>query len=332
MSDSTFADDFSETVATSQQHKQQHAAQCLEVEDTTVLTSIDSRISTSNSNDGINSIDQNDKNSNKNKNDNNNDTPVMLPIPPKRPIPYFLLHSPWTIWFDNPKVMAAGTKRGDVSTSTTSTTTTTTATTTSSAASTTENVTNSQPQVPKQPQQQDKWKENLLSCGTFRTIEEFWRIYNNIRPPSTLSMNSNYSIFRVGISPSWEDPANTYGGKFVLTIDKKESKQQQHQQHQQGNKLDDYWLLTVLAMIGETMDLNGSDIHGAVVSIRKTHDRIALWVKGGEHNEMERHTGVRIAERWKKVLNIEKEYVRYQTHKDAAASGRSFRNDVQYEV
>jgi translation initiation factor 4E len=162
------------------------------------------------------------------------------------------------------------------------------------------------------------WKENLKQCGSFASVELFWRVFNNLKPASQLSMNSNYSVFRYGVEPSWEDVANVNGGKFVLTIPKKDSK---------NGKCDEWWLYTVLAVVGETMDVDGNEVNGAVVSIRKNQDRIALWLKGSE-----RETCVQIAERWKKALNLEKQNVRYQTHKDAAASGRSFRNEIVFEV
>jgi len=162
------------------------------------------------------------------------------------------------------------------------------------------------------------WKENLKQCGSFDTVPLFWSIFNNLKPATKLSMNSNYSVFRYGVEPSWEDAENFNGGKFVLTIAKKDSK---------AGKGDEWWLYTVLAIIGETMDVDGDQVNGAVVSIRKNQDRIALWLKGSE-----RETCVNIAERWKKALNMEKGSVRYQTHKDAAASGRSFRNEIHFEV
>ena len=162
------------------------------------------------------------------------------------------------------------------------------------------------------------WKENLQKCGSFDTVESFWRIFNNLKPASELTVNSNYSVFRYGVEPSWEDPANTEGGKFVHTIVKKDSKL---------GKCDEAWLFTVLAIIGETMDETGDQVNGAVVSIRKQQDRVGLWLKSSD-----REVCRQIGERWKKILNLEKTTLRYQTHRDAAASGRSFRNNAQFEV
>jgi translation initiation factor 4E len=150
------------------------------------------------------------------------------------------------------------------------------------------------------------WNENLKICGEFDTAEDFWRIFNNVKPSSTLANNSNYHLFRSGIRPAWEDPANIEGGKFVLTIPKKDSK---------SGRVDEWWLYTVLAMIGETMDLHGDQVAGAVVSIRKSQDRIALWLKSSDPSIC-----IPIGERWKKALEFNKTPLKYQFHKDGTNS------------
>jgi translation initiation factor 4E len=116
----------------------------------------------------------------------------------------------------------------------------------------------------------------------------------------------------------WEDPVNTEGGKFVLTMPKKDSK---------SGKIDEWWLFTVLAIIGETLDMDGDEVCGAVVSIRKNQDRIALWLRS---NDKDRCT--KIGARWKKCLEMNKTILKFQEHKAAAASGRSFRNESTFEV
>ena len=163
------------------------------------------------------------------------------------------------------------------------------------------------------------WKENLKQIATFSSMDVFWRAFNNMLPPSRLSVGSNYSIFREGIEPAWEHPQNLEGGKFVLTLQKKEEK---------TGKLDEYWLYTMLACLGEMIDKTGDQVCGAVISIRKSQDRIALWLKDSKPPE---HC-ILIAERWKKALEIEKIPVKFQAHKDAAKSGNSFRNEILIEV
>jgi translation initiation factor 4E len=163
------------------------------------------------------------------------------------------------------------------------------------------------------------WHDQLKNLGTFQTAEEFWSIFNNVKPSGELSVNSNYHLFKEGVEPMWEDPANKEGGKFVLTIPKKDSK---------GGKCDEWWLFTVLALIGETMDASGEEICGCVVSIRKGFDRIALWLKS-----CDRKACTEVGARWKKCLEVSnKTSLVYQAHMDAAASGSSFKNEVKFAV
>lgn len=152
------------------------------------------------------------------------------------------------------------------------------------------------------------WLENLKNCGTFDSVESFWRVFNNIKPASQLSPHSNYHLFREGIQPMWEDPSNVEGGKFVLTMPKKDSR---------TGRCDEWWLYTVLAVVGETMDLDGVQICGAVVSIRKSQDRIALWLKTCNDKDK----CVQIGERWKKALELNKTTLKFQAHKDGTLNG-----------
>jgi translation initiation factor 4E len=147
------------------------------------------------------------------------------------------------------------------------------------------------------------WKENLKYCGTFSNAQEFWQIFNNVLPASKLTIGSNYHVFMEGVEPMWEDPQNIDGGKFVLTMHKKDS---------MAGKCDEWWLFTILAVIGETMDMSGDEICGAVVSIRKSQDRIALWLKS-----CDREACTQVGLRWKKALEVSsKTSLKYQSHKD----------------
>ena len=56
----------------------------------------------------------------------------------------------------------------------------------------------------------------------------------------------------------WEDPLNKKGGRWLMNL----NKQQRH------SDLDNYWLETLLCLIGEAFDETSDDICGAVVNIR----------------------------------------------------------------
>lgn len=49
-------------------------------------------------------------------------------------------------------------------------------------------------------------------------VEDFWKLINNLKPPSMLEGSANYHFFKEGVQPLWEDPANKHGGKWVLTV------------------------------------------------------------------------------------------------------------------
>lgn len=163
-----------------------------------------------------------------------------------------------------------------------------------------------------------EWAENLVNCGSFDTVERFWRIFNNLKPASTLPVGSNYHVFREGIMPTWEHEANKDGGKFVLSFPKIDSK---------AGRMDEWWLHTVLAIIGETLDMDGDEVCGAVVSIRKSQDRIALWLKSSDKNRASQ-----VGARWKKCLEMNRTFMNFELHAAAAASGRSYRNGTVFEV
>lgn len=55
---------------------------------------------------------------------------------------------------------------------------------------------------------------DVFQVATFDMVEDFWGIFNNIRPPSRLNPGSNYHLFKVGIEPTWEHQASMAGGKW----------------------------------------------------------------------------------------------------------------------
>ncbi|GAA5865335.1 hypothetical protein JCM8547_005058 [Rhodosporidiobolus lusitaniae] len=146
---------------------------------------------------------------------------------------------------------------------------------------------------------QDKaksWDDALSKVVSFQSVEDFWGLYNNIIPPSLLSANSNYYLFKEGIKPAWEDPANAQGGKWSVQLPRGKYTEQ----------IDAYWLYTMLAAIGETFETPFShstpsdssetpasdapspaplpssfsnEITGVIVSARKAFYRINIWTR-----------------------------------------------------
>merc|ERR1719389_1265964 len=96
----------------------------------------------------------------------------------------------------------------------------------------------------------------------FGTAEDFWCMSHFTFPPSKLE-NVDYSLFKHGVTPAWEDPAFKNGGRWVLKLEKV-----------RAQSLDDLWLSLSLALIGEAfLD------PGGIVSVRNRASKVALWLR-----------------------------------------------------
>ncbi|KAG2054342.1 translation initiation factor eIF4e, partial [Suillus hirtellus] len=85
----------------------------------------------------------------------------------------------------------------------------------------------------------------------------------------------------------WEDPANSNGGKWVLTMKNNPA------------LLDRCWQWLAMALVGEELE-EGDEICGAVVSLRSKVDRIQVWTRSKD--DVERLNG--IGRRLIKLLDV----------------------------
>lgn len=134
------------------------------------------------------------------------------------------------------------------------------------------------------------YEAGLTVVGDFKTVEGFCRYFNWLKPPSKLERSSNYHLFKDGIKPMWEDPANAQGGKWVLTI------------KSNPNLLDRCWSWLAMALVGEELD-EKDEVCGAVVSLRAKIDRIQLWTRGKDDVESINNLGRKLV----KLLDVGEE-------------------------
>ena len=64
------------------------------------------------------------------------------------------------------------------------------------------------------------YETNIHPIATITTAEEFWSIYGHLKRVGELPTNSDYQLFRAGVKPAWEDPANAHGGKWIVRLRK----------------------------------------------------------------------------------------------------------------
>ena len=103
-----------------------------------------------------------------------------------------------------------------------------------------------------------QWEENQREIITFNTVEDFSALYNHIELASRLAAGCDYSLFKEGVKPMWEDERNRKGGRWLINLDKK----------QRGSCLDNFWLEVMLCLIGESFDGESVLVNGAVVNVR----------------------------------------------------------------
>ena len=88
-------------------------------------------------------------------------------------------------------------------------------------------------------------------------MEDFWALYNHIELASRLAAGCDYSLFKEGIKPMWEDERltlmelelefennihdfrNKKGGRWLINLDKK----------QRASCLDNFWLEVVSILL-----------------------------------------------------------------------------------
>lgn len=147
------------------------------------------------------------------------------------------------------------------------------------------------------------WKANLRLVTSFDTVEDFWAVYNHIKAASRLQSGCDYSLFKEGIEPMWEDERNRQGGRWLVNTSKNVREQD----------LDRLWLETLMLLVGESFGEYSDSVCGAVVQIRAKGDKLAIWTK----NAADESANVGIGRKFKERLNLPpKLNIGYEAHED----------------
>ncbi|KAG0250157.1 eukaryotic translation initiation factor 4E [Mortierella polycephala] len=151
----------------------------------------------------------------------------------------------------------------------------------------------------------NNWEQSLKDLISIDTVEDFWGVYNNILKTCDMPVSSNYHLFKQGIKPMWEDSANKNGGKWSIQLPRNKFM----------NEIDNIWLFTMLACIGEAFE-HENEVCGVVVSVRKAFFRIALWTRSSDNQEK----AMSIGRTLKKSANIDGT-MEFQSHHDSSKTG-----------
>jgi hypothetical protein len=99
------------------------------------------------------------------------------------------------------------------------------------------------------------YENSIKVITTVTTVEDFWETYDFLKRPNDLPTTTDYHFFREGIKPTWEDPSNAKGGKWIVRLPKGLASR--------------FWEEIILALIGaQFTGVPDGEICGAVLSVR----------------------------------------------------------------
>ncbi|EGC37602.1 hypothetical protein DICPUDRAFT_149786 [Dictyostelium purpureum] len=162
----------------------------------------------------------------------------------------------------------------------------------------------------------DDYLSTLTNLGTFSSVEDFWSFYHQLQRPSKMAPDTTYHLFKCGINPTWEDPENIKGGKWVLTFQKNT---------RFIFNVDLIWEDIVLGVVGETIDPE-REICGIVLSKRDQAERIAIWTKDCTNQKVIDQLKTNIYNTISSAcqgVDLTKLNLRYQPHSNTLSSSSS---------
>jgi translation initiation factor 4E len=164
---------------------------------------------------------------------------------------------------------------------------------------------NATPAAPVNP-----YENSIKTISTVSTVESFWEIYDHLKRPGDLPSTTDYHFFRQGIKPTWEDPGNVKGGKWIVRLPKGLASR--------------YWEETILALVGAQFSgVNPDEVCGAVLSVRYSEDILGIW----NRNAHDSTSIERIRDSIKKILQLPPHaHLEYKPHQNSMQDRSSFRN------
>jgi len=148
------------------------------------------------------------------------------------------------------------------------------------------------------------WSDNYKKICNFETVGTFWRLFNNIAPPSMLQIGSSYHLFKGRIKPEWEDSYNSGGGFWTYRFSNDDTKEYWNYA----------WYHTLLNMIGNNFT-HYDHISGLVISIRKAgRGKLELWFRDAQDETVV----ISIGEQFKQFLSLsQKNILTFVSFQDA---------------
>ena len=152
----------------------------------------------------------------------------------------------------------------------------------------------------------DKFSSVLNEVFSFDTLENFWKLYNNIPTIEHLPSNTDFFLFKDYIKPEWEDVKNKNGGRWIYDIAWDKNKH-----HFISTHTEQVWIKLILSLLGNLYEENEYFICGIVLSIRHYNNKISIWTC----NAKDKETNLKIGKLFKRNCELtENDKIYYQIH------------------
>ncbi|CAM0872388.1 unnamed protein product [Alopecurus aequalis] len=152
------------------------------------------------------------------------------------------------------------------------------------------------------------YEDNIRKIVDFSTVESFWVCYCHLARPSALPSPTDLHLFKEGVRPLWEDPANRNGGKWIIRFKKAVSGR--------------FWEDLVLVLVGDQLDYS-DDVCGLVLSCRFNEDILSVW----NRNASDHQAVMTLRDSIKRHLKLPHTYLmEYKPHDASLRDNSSYRN------
>eukprot|EP00002_Diphylleia_rotans_P037152 TRINITY_DN8276_c0_g1_i1.p1 TRINITY_DN8276_c0_g1~~TRINITY_DN8276_c0_g1_i1.p1 ORF type:complete len:261 (-),score=40.60 TRINITY_DN8276_c0_g1_i1:51-833(-) len=163
----------------------------------------------------------------------------------------------------------------------------------------------------------ESWKDSIKMISEINSVENFWRLQNNLPRLDKLHNGSTYHFFKCGIFPAWEDEANRYGGRWLLRLSTR-SRDVMYQK----------WLRLLMACIGEMFD-DGPEICGCVVNFRTVDSRISVWTR----SSTKRQVALSIGKQMRSLLELDdSSHLQFEAHDPNTVISQTGSTPLKLEV
>mmetsp|Transcript_72716 Transcript_72716/g.164998 ORF Transcript_72716/g.164998 Transcript_72716/m.164998 type:complete len:230 (-) Transcript_72716:153-842(-) len=163
--------------------------------------------------------------------------------------------------------------------------------------------------------EQTAYIEGLKQVGTFKTIEQFFRLFAFIKKPSKFPRDYNLFCFRSGCKPMWEEFPD--GGCWNYRIRRIGGS---------DDPVDISWESLLIACLGEHFET--PDVVGCVMSSRVKEIALSVWNASNTSNTQVRF---KIGERMREVLSLNTNaLLEYKNHQSSMQDFSTYRNAQVY--